>query len=109
MAENNTNTPDRLDTIESRLRRLEEMIDRSEMRETAVAPWQYLVRRQHPWRKQLYIKGRNLTARQLIGAMKANHLDAEGVAADHRLPVEAVREALAYVENNRELLESAAE
>jgi hypothetical protein len=58
MAENNTNTPDRLDMIESRLRRLEERIDRREMREVPVEPWQYLVRRQHPWRKQLYVKGR---------------------------------------------------
>jgi hypothetical protein len=29
--------------------------------------------------------------------------------ADYRLPVEAVREALAYVEQNRELLETEAE
>ena len=109
MAENNTHTPDRLDSIESRLRRLEERIDRREMREAAVEPWQYLVRRQHPWRKQLYVKGRNLTARQLVGSMKANQLDEEAAAADHRVPVEAVREALAYVESNRELLETEAE
>ena len=101
MAENNTYTPDRLDTIESRLRRLEERIERREMREAAVEPWQYLVRRQHPWRKQLYVKGRNMTARQLVGSMKANQLDEEAAAADHRVPVEAVREALAYVESNR--------
>jgi len=109
MAENNTHASDRLDTIESRLRRLEEMIDRREMREAAVEPWQYLVRRQHPWRKQLYVKGRNMTARQLVGSMKANQLDEEAAAADHRVPVEAVREALAYVETNRELLETEAE
>ena len=109
MAENNTLAPDRLDQIESRLRRLEEKIERREMREAAVEPWQYLVRRQHPWRKQLYIKGRNLTARQLVGSMKANQLDEEAAAADNRLPVEAVREALAYVESNRELLETEAE
>ena len=109
MAENNTHTPDRLDTIESRLRRLEERIDRKEMREAAVAPWQYLVRRQHPWRKQLYVKGRNMTARQLVGSMKANQLDEAAAAADYHLPVEAVREALAYVESNRELLETEAE
>src|SRR6266852_9114494 len=109
MAENNTRTPDRLDTIESRLRRLEEKIDRKEMREAAVEPWQYLVRRQHPWRKQLYIKGRNMTARQLVGSMKANQLDEEAAAADNRVPVEAVREAFAYVERNRELLETEAE
>ena len=109
MAENNTHTPDRLDTIESRLRRLEEMIDRRETREVAVEPWQYLVRRQHPWRKQLYVKGRNMTARQLVGSMKANQLDEAAAAADSHLPVEAVREALAYVESNRELLETEAE
>ncbi len=109
MAENNTPTPDRLDTIESRLRRLEERIDRREMREAAVEPWQYLVRRQHPWRKQLYVKGRNMTARQLVGSMKANQLDEAAAAADYHLPVEAVREALAYVESNRELLETEAE
>ncbi len=109
MAENNTHTPDRLDTIESRLRRLEERIDRREMREAAVEPWQYLVRRQHPWRKQLYVKGRNMTARQLVGSMKANQLDEEAAAADYHLPVEAVREALAYVERNKELLETEAE
>jgi hypothetical protein len=104
-----TNTPDRLDTIENRLSRLEELIDRREMREAAIEPWQYLVRRQHAWRKQLYIKGRNMTARQLVGSMKANHLDEAAAAADHRVPVEAVREALAYVERNRELLETEAE
>jgi len=109
MAENNTHTSERLDTIESRLRRLEERIDRREMREAAVEPWQYLVRRQHPWRKQLYVKGRNMTARQLVGSLKANQLDEQAAAADNRVPVEAVREALAYVERNRELLETEAE
>ena len=109
MAENNTMMLDRLDTIEERLRRLEEKIDRREMREAAIPPWQYLVHRQHPWRQQLYLKGRNLTARQLVGAMKANQLDEAAAAADYRLPVEAVREALTYVESNRELLETEAE
>lgn len=109
MAENNTYPLDRLATIESRLRRLEERIDRKEMREAAVEPWQYLVRRQHPWRQQLYVKGRNLTARQLVGSMKANQLDEEAAAADNHVPVEAVREALVYVERNRELLETEAE
>lgn len=109
MAENNTVMLDRLEAIEERLRRLEEKIDRNETRESAVQPWQYLVHRRHPWRQQLYIKGRNLTARQLVGAMRANQLDEEKAAADYRLAVEAVREALVYVERNRELLETEAE
>ena len=41
--------------------------------------------------------------------MKANQLDETAVAADYHLPVEAVREALVYVERNRELLETEAE
>ena len=86
MAENDNNSPDRLDTIEGRLRRLEELIDRKDMRESGVEPWQYLVRRQHSWRTQLYVKGRNLTARQLVGSMKANQLDEAAAATDFRLP-----------------------
>ncbi len=109
MTENNIHTPDRLDTIESRLRRLEERIARREPREAAVEPWQHLVRRPHPWRRQLYVKGRNMTARQLVGSMKANQLGEAAAAADYRLLVEAVREALAYVEGNKELLETEAE
>jgi uncharacterized protein (DUF433 family) len=109
MTENNAHTPDRLATIEGRLRRLEERMDRKEMPEVAVEPWQYLVRRQHPWRKQLYIKGRNMTARHLVGSMKANQLNEEAAASDYRLPLAAVREALVYVERNRELLETETE
>src|SRR5260370_11153350 len=109
MAENNNDSTDRFDSIEGRLRRLEELMDGKETRESAVEPWQYLVRRQHPWRTQLYIKGRNLTARQLVGSMKADQLDEAAAAADFRLPTEAVQEALAYVESNRELLETETE
>jgi hypothetical protein len=82
---------------------------RREMREAPVEPWQHLVSRQHPWRKQLYVKGRNMTARQLVGAIKANGFDETKASDNFKLPVEAVREALAYVAQNRELLETEAE
>lgn len=67
-------------------------------------PWQHLERRDHPWRKQLYVKGRNMTARQLVGAVKANNLTLRDAAADFDLPEEAVREALEYAEQDRLLL-----
>ena len=35
-------------------------------------PWLHLVRRPHPWRSQLYLRGRNMTVRQLVGTVKAN-------------------------------------
>lgn len=41
--------------------------------------------------------------------MKANRFDENAAASDHRLPVEAVREALVYVEANPELLATEAE
>jgi hypothetical protein len=107
--EENNNTSSRLDTIENRLRRLEDLVNGKDGHEVSVEPWQFLVRRQHPWRTQVYVKGRNLTARQLVGSMKANRLDEAAMATDFRLPVDAVREALAYVEKNRELLETEAE
>jgi uncharacterized protein (DUF433 family) len=80
-----------------------------DVQETAVAPWKHLVRRRHPWRKQLYVKGRNMTARQLVGAMVANAMTEQETADDYRLPVDAVREALAYVEQDKELIEAETE
>ena len=82
---------------------------RREMRETPVEPWKHLVRRAHPWRKQLYVRGRNLTARQLVGGIKANKFNEEQATANYQLPGEAIREALAYVEKNEELLKTEAE
>lgn len=82
---------------------------RKQVRETPVEPWNYLVRREHPWRNQLYIRGRNMTARQLVGGMKANQLDEAKAATNYQLSAEAVREALAYVEQNKDLLETEAE
>jgi hypothetical protein len=50
-----------------------------------------------------------MTAWQLIGSMRANKLDEARTAADFHLPVDVIREALAYVEANKELLETEAE
>jgi uncharacterized protein (DUF433 family) len=68
--------------------------------------YQYLVARPEKGRKQLYLKGRNMTVGQLVYKMRANHLSAEQVAADMDLPVEQVLEALAYYQTHRELIES---
>ena len=73
--------------------------------ETSVEPWKHLVIRKHPWRKQLYLKGRNMTVRQLVGTMKASRFTEEEAANDVHLPVDAVREALAYFEANPEVID----
>jgi uncharacterized protein (DUF433 family) len=45
-----------------------------------------------------------LTVRQLVGTVKANGMSPEEAASDLDLPVEAIKEALAYAEQNKELL-----
>jgi uncharacterized protein (DUF433 family) len=73
--------------------------------EGPVAGWKHLVRRHHPWRKQLYLKGRNLTVRQLVGSIKANKLSPQEASESFELPVEAIEEALRYAEENKPLLD----
>ena len=71
-------------------------------------PYQYLIARPHPWRRQLCLKGRNMTIGQLISTMQANHLTPDEAADDLDLPVEQVKEALAYYELHRDLIEAEA-
>lgn len=58
--------------------------------------------------KQLFVKGTRLRARVLYGSYMSEEepRSIEQIAADYRLPVEAVKEAIAYCESNPpELLE----
>lgn len=64
----------------------------------------WLVAVPHPWRKQLSIKGRRLTAGQLVDMMEANELSVEAAAHEFDLPLEAVVEAVDYVARNRALV-----
>jgi uncharacterized protein (DUF433 family) len=69
----------------------------------------YLVARDHAWRHQLYLKGRNLTVGQLVSSIRADQLPPEQAAERYDLPVEAVAEALAYYQSHRELIDAEAE
>jgi uncharacterized protein (DUF433 family) len=71
----------------------------------ATGKWVYLVERPHPWRRQLSIKGRNLTVGQLMGTLRANNLSMEQAAEAFDLPLEAIREAAIYSEQNCGLIE----
>jgi uncharacterized protein (DUF433 family) len=102
----------RLARIESALRNLPGLLDPANVTngscsewETPAEPWKHLVVRRHPWRKQLYLKGRNMTVRVLVGTIKSNGFTEEQAASDQHLPVEAIREALAYFEANPEVIE----
>jgi hypothetical protein len=107
----------RVQALEEHLRALSEFVQRyassrptdlgpgdEEPRERPVPGWEHLVTRKHPWRRQLYLKGRNMTVRQLVGTVKANEWDPAEAARNVDLPVEGILEALRYAEENKELL-----
>lgn len=71
--------------------------------------WQWLVERPHPWRRQLWIKGRKLQASAVWLDAQANGLSAEEAAENWNLPLPAAQEAFAYCEANRALIEAEAD
>lgn len=66
--------------------------------------WQYLVSRPHPWRRQLYVKGRRLLASTVWQDMLVNHLDNEEAADNFDLPIAVIGEIIRYCEANKELI-----
>ncbi len=66
--------------------------------------YKHLVARPHPWRKQLYLHGRNMTVGQLVATMRANKLSPEEAAEDFSLPIAQVKEALAYYEAHSDVV-----
>ncbi len=93
---------EKLEEALSRIRKLEEQMDHP----TEPLPrWRYLVARPHSWRRQLSVKGRNLTVGQLVSTIQANRLSPEQASADLDLPLEAIHEALSYFAENRALID----
>ncbi|MGA9381514.1 MAG: hypothetical protein WBV73_22370 [Phormidium sp.] len=68
---------------------------------TKVEDWQYLVARSHPWRRQLYIKGRKLLASTVWQDMMANEMSPEQAAENWDLPLSAIYEVIRYCENHQ--------
>lgn len=77
--------------------------------EAGAPPYKYLVKRKHPWRRQLYIRGRNMTVRQLVGKVVANRMTYEEAAADQDLPVECIKEAFHYYVLNKGIIDQDSE
>src|SRR5438132_7935946 len=70
--------------------------------------WRYLAPRTDSWRKQLFIKGRNITVGQLVGIVVANKETPEQASENLALPLEAIHEAFLYFEQNKELIQQEA-
>lgn len=66
--------------------------------------YQHLERRPDSNYKQLFVKGVRIRAEVLYREAVAEKRTPEQIARDYRLPVEAVREAIAYCENNPDVL-----
>ena len=66
--------------------------------------WQYLVIRPHPWRRQLYIKGRKLLASTIWQDMMVNEMTPEQAAENWDLPLPTIYEVIRYCQSHRELL-----
>ncbi len=71
--------------------------------------WQYLEKRPHPWRQQLYIKGRRIKASVIWSDMIANEMSPEETADNWELPLAAVKEVIEYCETHQDLLNKEAE
>lgn len=66
--------------------------------------WQYLVARPHPWRKQLYIKGKKLLASTVRNDMIANKMSPEQAADNWDIPIAAIEEVMEYCDRHHELI-----
>src|SRR4051812_6849659 len=66
--------------------------------------WVYLARKPGSSYRQLFINGTRIAARTLYSLFVPGDdwpgMNAEEIAADYRLPVEAVREAIAYCQSD---------
>jgi len=89
-------TNDRLDLIIALIQSLQSSVE--------IADWQYLVKRSHPWRRQLYIKGRKLLASTIWQDKLSNQMSNEEAADNWDLPLDAIYEVIRYCESHQELL-----
>lgn len=87
---------------------LSEALSRIERLEEAQR-WKHLIARPDSWRRQLSLRDRNMTVGQLVSTVYASRMTPDQAAEDLDLPLEVIREALAYYEQNKELVQREAE
>ena len=68
--------------------------------------YKYLEPRPKNWRKQLWVKGRNMTVWYLIAAMRTERETVEQTAENFDLPLEAVLEAMHYYALHKDVVEA---
>ena len=68
--------------------------------------YKHLETRPDSWRKQLYLKERNVTVWQVVGRMQAHGHSSAEAAEQFDLPLAAVLEAVDYDQRNRDLVDA---
>ena len=92
---------DRLDLIAALVKSLQNQVE--------INDWQYLAKRNHPWRQQLYVKGQKLLASTVWQDMITNGMSVKEAADNWDLPLDAIDEVVRYCESYRDLLKLEAE
>ena len=88
----------------------EELPDRFEepvlpgVEEQLANDWTWLVQRPHPWRRQLFVKGRRLAAGDLARTIEIEAWSPHEAAEQFELPLDAILELQRYLAANRELV-----
>ena len=66
--------------------------------------WKYLSPRPTSWKRQLFVKGRRLTAASVWLDMLANHRTIEETAENWNLPIDAIVEILRYCQTHEPII-----
>ncbi len=70
--------------------------------------WNWLVPREHAWKKQLWVKGKKLTAFSVWSDIQVNALTRQEAMSNWSLPEAAIDEICAYCEENLALIQAEA-
>ena len=68
--------------------------------------YKHLEARPDSWRKQLYLKERNMTVWHVVGRMQAHGYSSAEAAEQFDLSLEAVVEAVDYYQRNKDLVDA---
>lgn len=68
--------------------------------------YKHLEARPEAWRKQLYLKERNMTVWHVVGRMQAHGYSSAQAAEQFDLPLAAVLEAVDYYQSNKDLVDA---
>ncbi len=66
----------------------------------------HIERREHPWRRQLFVKGRRLLPGCIASTMRIENWSPEETAVQFKLPLEVVMEIIDYAGRYRTLIEA---